>query len=77
MNTIKRLLKIILLIGLIIIGISTFKEYQKGLYINETKNMSSEDLDTVNQVIALAKEKIGLQYVWGGKGEIITDERLD
>jgi len=76
-NTIKRLLKIILLIGLIIIGISTFKEYQKGLYINETKNMSSEDLDTVNQVIALAKEKIGLQYVWGGKGEIITDERLD
>lgn len=77
MNSIRKLLKVILLICVIIIGISAFREYQKELYINETKNMSEEDLYIVNKVIDLAKEKVGLQYVWGGKGEIMSDERLN
>lgn len=46
-------------------------------YENQRKKMSNEDIETINQVIQLAKEKIGLEYVWGGKGEIMTEERLD
>ncbi|MDZ5010473.1 peptidoglycan endopeptidase, partial [Clostridium perfringens] len=39
--------------------------------------MTEEDKEVVNKVIELAEEKIGFQYVWGGKGEIMTGERLD
>ncbi|RDY27938.1 peptidoglycan endopeptidase [Romboutsia weinsteinii] len=39
--------------------------------------MSQEDTKIITDVINLACEKIGLEYVWGGKGEIMTDERLD
>ncbi|WP_455537865.1 C40 family peptidase [Terrisporobacter sp.] len=39
--------------------------------------MSEEDLKIVNKVISLAKEKEGGEYTWGGKGEIITKERLE
>lgn len=45
-------------------------------YEREIKNMSEEDLKIVNEVISLAKEREGEQYTWGGKGEIITEERL-
>lgn len=46
-------------------------------YEQETKNMSEEDLKIVDEVISLAKEKEGQEYTWGGKGEIITKERLE
>ena len=46
-------------------------------YAEEIKNMSEEDLKIVNEVISLAKEKEGQEYTWGGKGEIITEERLE
>lgn len=46
-------------------------------YAQETKNMSKEDLKIVNEVISLAKEREGQEYTWGGKGEIITKERLE
>ena len=39
--------------------------------------MTENDIKLVNEVISLAKEKVGLEYIWGGKGEIMTDERLD
>ena len=39
--------------------------------------MSEDDLQTINKVISLAKEKEGGEYTWGGKGEIITKERLE
>lgn len=39
--------------------------------------MTEEDKKIINKVLELAEEKIGLQYVWGGKGEIMTEERLD
>ena len=51
------------------------QEYDKYMdlkYEDEIKNISEEDLQIINKVIDLAKEKIGLQYIWGGKGEIIT-----
>ena len=56
------------------------QEYDKYMdlkYEDEIKNISEEDLQIINKVIDLAKEKIGLQYIWGGKGEIITEERLN
>ena len=43
-------------------------------YGQETKNMSEDDLQIVNKVISLAVEKEGMEYTWGGKGEIITKE---
>ncbi|GEM_PF-1555834 len=46
-------------------------------YENERKKMSSEDIEIINEVIQLAKDRIGLEYVWGGKGEIMTEERLN
>lgn len=46
-------------------------------YEQETKNMSEEDLKIVDEVISLAKEREGQEYTWGGKGEIITKERLE
>lgn len=46
-------------------------------YEQEIKNMSKEDLKIVNEVISLAKEREGQEYTWGGKGEIITEERLE
>ena len=39
--------------------------------------MSEDDLQIVNKVISLAVEKEGMEYTWGGKGEIITKERLE
>lgn len=52
-------------------------KFLDNIYKNERKQMTVEDQELVNQVIALAKEKEGLEYVWGGKGEIMTEERLD
>lgn len=46
-------------------------------YEQETKNMSKDDLKIINEVISLAKEREGQEYTWGGKGEIITKERLE
>ncbi|WP_228106155.1 C40 family peptidase [Terrisporobacter mayombei] len=46
-------------------------------YEQETKNMSEDDLKIINEVIYLAKEREGQEYTWGGKGEIITKERLE
>ena len=56
------------------------QEYDKYMdlkYEDEIKNISEEDLQIINKVIDLAKERIGLQYIWGGKGEIITEDRLN
>lgn len=64
-----------------IFGYKFFKEKYiqqlKEKYEQETKNMSEEDLKIVDEVISLAKEKEGQEYTWGGKGEIITKERLE
>lgn len=46
-------------------------------YEQETKDMSKNDLKIINKVISLAKGREGQEYTWGGKGEIITKERLE
>lgn len=51
--------------------------YLDDIYKNERKNMTVDDEHLVDEIIALAKEKEGLEYVWGGKGEIMTEERLN
>lgn len=66
---------IAILVTIIIVAIAIF--FKGFSYKDETKGMSAEDIELVTKVIDLAKEKEGLQYVWGGKGEIITEERLN
>lgn len=43
----------------------------------ESRYMAEYDRRVINEVISLARDKIGLEYVWGGKGETMTPERLD
>lgn len=74
---IKKLLKISLVFIMIALSFLFYNKYIEEKYIYETKNMTENDIKLVNEVISLAKEKVGLEYIWGGKGEIMTDERLD
>lgn len=46
-------------------------------YAKEIENISEEDLKVINNVIQLATDRVGQEYTWGGKGEIITSDRLD
>lgn len=74
----KMLLIIIFIFVLLLVVFLSFKNlYKKDIYENEGMNMTEEEKEIVDKVIELAKSKIGLQYVWGGKGEIMTEERLD
>lgn len=74
----KILIFIIVLTVLAIFGTIIFKSiYKRDKYEDEGINMTEEDKEIINKVIELAESKIGLQYVWGGKGEIMTEERLD
>lgn len=74
----KMLLIIIFIFVLLLVVFLSFKNlYKKDIYENEGMNMTEEEKEIVDKVIALAESKIGLQYVWGGKGEIMTEERLD
>jgi len=84
MTIIKFLKKLLIFILVVFVGIwgySFFKEkYTQEMnkkYEQETKNMSKNDLKIINEVISLAKEREGQEYTWGGKGEIITKERLE
>ena len=53
------------------------KIHKQNKYKNEWNSINIEDKEVIEDVIKLAEEKIGLEYVWGGKGEIMTEERLD
>ncbi|MDU2198317.1 MAG: peptidoglycan endopeptidase, partial [Peptostreptococcaceae bacterium] len=74
---IKKLIKLSLVLIMIALSFLFYNKYIEKKYIDETKNMTENDIKLVNEVISLAKEKVGLEYIWGGKGEIMTDERLD
>ncbi|GAA0085802.1 hypothetical protein UT300007_22410 [Clostridium sp. CTA-7] len=74
----SRIIISILIIILILVSIRLVVNLNsRNKYKNEGINMTEEDKEVVNKVIELAEEKIGFQYVWGGKGEIMTGERLD
>lgn len=73
----NKLLNIIGIMILIIVLLGAITNYNSSKkYINEYENMSNEDKEIIEKVIELAKEKVGFEYVWGGKGEIMTEERL-
>lgn len=66
-------------IGFIFIFIIVFigcNKYLDSIYENERQYMTIEDETIIDEVITLAKSKEGLEYVWGGKGEVMTQERL-
>ena len=46
-------------------------------YEHEWDNISKKDKKIIKKAISLAKKKEKLEYVWGGKGEIMTEDRLD
>ena len=71
----KRTFIILACIGVVILIFSTLIKRDK--YKNEGISMTEEEKKIVSEVIELAESKIGLQYVWGGKGEIMTEERLN
>ena len=74
----RKVIVVLIVFILIIAGFVSLKTIdKKDKYENEGINMTEEEKEIVNKVIELAEEKIGLQYVWGGKGEIMTQERLD
>lgn len=74
----NKIFTLFLIILLVLIGVLSFKNlYKKDRYENEGVNMTEEEKEVIDKVIELAEGKIGLQYVWGGKGEIMTEERLD
>lgn len=77
MNKNKRLFYFFIILILIFGVLLLNKIYKQNKYKNEWNNIKVEDKETILNVINLAKEKIGLEYVWGGKGEIMTDKRLD
>ncbi|MGL5329015.1 MAG: C40 family peptidase [Peptostreptococcaceae bacterium] len=76
-DNIKKILKLGFILLIISVGFLFYNKNIENEYIQETRDISKEDLKTINEVIKLAKEKVGLEYVWGGKGEIMTDKRLD
>ena len=51
--------------------------YMDEKYAKEIENISEENLKVINNVIQLATDRVGQEYTWGGKGEIITSDRLD
>lgn len=67
---------VIVLVALIIL-VFALDRLRNNLYEKEKNRISEEDRATIERVIDLTKEKEGLEYVWGGKGEIMTDKRLD
>lgn len=74
----KRILvKFMCVIGVFAILFVGCNKYLDNIYINERNNMTIDDQQLVDEVIALAKSKEGLEYMWGGKGEIMTEERLN
>ncbi|WP_300382846.1 NlpC/P60 family protein [Clostridium sp.] len=77
-NKNKKLISILIII-IVILGISgvLININQKDKYENEGINMTEEDRIIINEIIEITEEKLGFEYVWGGKGEIMTEERLD
>lgn len=74
----KRVTYVLITIILILVSIVILVNLnQKDKYKNEGIKMTEEERVIVNKVIELAEEKLGFEYVWGGKGEIMTDDRLD
>lgn len=86
---IKKIFKFIKLIVAIVLVILVFrkaidiknefinKSNIKTDYKTEWNDIDEDDLKTIKKVIKLANDRIGLEYAWGAKGEIMTDERLD
>lgn len=69
---------IILLIIVVSLGINILNKNKKEeKYQKEWSKLLEEDRFIIEEIIDLAKEKVGMEYVWGGKGEIMTETRLD
>ena len=85
-NKLKNILIFIVIIILCIYGFKkitnmgskfTSKDNLKVDCEHEWDNLNDKDKKIIKQVISLAKKKLGTEYVWGGKGEIITEERYN
>ena len=75
MNPIHRCICLLLVVIMIILSINTCYSLE-NTYEVQCLSYSSTNSAIINEVISIAKDRIGLEYVWGGKGEIMTTERL-
>ena len=86
----KKLSKILIVVAVLVLCVYGVKKIASRLGINileksnvemnydhEWDNISEEDEKIIKKTISLAREKVKMEYVWGGKGEIMTEERLD
>ena len=77
-RNLRYVILIVLVVLVVSLGINTLNKRKKEeKYQKEWSKLLEEDRSIIEEIIALAKEKVGMEYVWGGKGEIMTDERLD
>lgn len=85
----KKLLEILIIVAILVLGLYGVKKIVSKLEINilpksnlqinydhEWDNISEDDEKIIKKAILLAREKVKMEYVWGGKGEIMTEERL-
>lgn len=73
----KVLIKFLAFVCVFIVLFIGCNRYLDNIYKNERDKMTAEDQQLIDEVIALAKSKEGLEYVWGGKGEVMTVDRLN
>lgn len=80
----KRYNIIILILSIILIVTSgslllklLIQRKNAAIYKEQWERLSKEDRVVIEEIVSLAKSKVGLPYVWGGKSEIMTEERLD
>ena len=85
-NKLKNILIFIVIIILCIFGFKKITDLGSKFTSNdnlkvdcehEWDNLNDKDKKIIKQVISLAKKKLGTEYVWEGKGEIITEERYN
>lgn len=82
-----KILIVLIILGLCLFGVKKLankfglmlfeKSNVETNYDYEWDNMSKQDKKIIKKVVSLAKEKDKMEYTWGGKGEIMTEERLD
>lgn len=82
-NVKKVVVGLLLVGGLVSVAVNSNKVVSKAFYENkkeETQVVSSKEVMqelAVKDVISLTESKIGEEYVWGGKGNLITEETYD
>ena len=77
MSVFKNFRNLFFILLLIFISFKFQDFYLDRKYEIQINSIPLKDLQVIMQVIDVAKSKIGLEYTWGGKGEIMTENKLN